>query len=70
MGTKIGKGLSAELEIDAKRVFQHSDSLLIMFWLKKHQDNLTLMYQIESKRHKMEVLRYMIQAQIRIQLIS
>ena len=35
MGTKIGKELSAELEIDPKRVFLHSDSLIAMFWLEK-----------------------------------
>ena len=35
MGTKVGKELSAELEIDAKRVFLHSDSLIAMFWLEK-----------------------------------
>ena len=36
MGTKIGKELSAELEIDPKRVFLHSDSLIAMFWIEKN----------------------------------
>ena len=35
MGTKIGKELSAELEIDPEKVFLHSDSLIAMFWLEK-----------------------------------
>ena len=40
MGTKIGKELSAELEINPKRVYLHSDSLIAMFWLEKEPGQL------------------------------
>ena len=69
MGTKIGKELSAELEIDPKRMVLHSDSLIAMFWLEKHQYNLTLMLQIGSEKYKTEISKCIIQAQIQIRLI-